>query len=62
MPVESKFIKIFKKEPKKICITLGGIYAGFGVFAIFMMTIQKLIMKNVSPPPDENFTLLMTRN
>jgi len=60
MIIQSKLVKIFKKEPKQICMTIGGIYAGFGTFAFFIMTMQKLMMSNIGTQPDESFTKLMT--
>ena len=47
---------ILKKDIKTICLTIGGFYAVFGVFALLMVKMQTMMISNFDPKPDESFT------
>ncbi len=47
---------IFKKDIKTICLSIGGFYAVFGVFALLMVKMQTMMISNFDPKPDESFT------
>ncbi len=47
---------IFKKDIKTICLSIGGFYAVFGVFALLMVKMQTMMISKFEPKPDENFT------
>jgi hypothetical protein len=46
---------LFKKDVKTICLSIGGIYAVFGVLALGMVKMQTMMLSNFDPKPDESF-------
>ena len=48
--------QLFKKDIKTICLSIGGFYAVFGVFAILMVKMQTIVLSNFESSPDESFT------
>ena len=50
-----RFKDLFKKEVKSICIALGGFYSAFGLLALLMIKMQKLMIGSFEPIPDDSF-------
>ena len=48
--------QLYKKDIKTICLSIGGFYTVFGLFAIMMVKLQSMMISNFESSPDESFT------
>ncbi len=48
--------QLFKKDIKTICLSFGGFYTVFGLFAIMMVKLQSIMISNFESSSDESFT------
>lgn len=48
--------QLFKKDIKTICLSIGGFYTVFGLFAIMMVKLQSMMISNFESSPDDSFS------
>lgn len=53
--INPRIKNLFKKDVKTICLSIGGIYAVFGVLALGMVKMQTMMLSNFDAEPDESF-------
>ncbi len=56
MTISISLKQLFKKDINTICLSIGVLYALFGVFAILMVKLQTLMLSKFDSPPNEQFT------
>ena len=47
--------KLFQKDIKTICLTIGGFYVAFGALSLLIVKVQTMTIFNFDPKPDDNF-------